>query len=63
MSKSGEPALEIELMRIATLREAAKLRGVSVRTLKRNDPDLIIKVSPRRMGMRVGDALSVKRPA
>jgi hypothetical protein len=28
-----------------------------VRTLKRNFPDLIVRVSKRRLGMRVGDAL------
>jgi hypothetical protein len=63
VSKLGEPALEIELLRIAPLPEAAQLRGVSVRTLKRNDPHLIIQVSKRRQGMRVGDALGVKRSA
>ena len=68
MGKSGElgesaPLEEIELMRIAPLPEAAKLRGSSVRTLRRNNPDLIIQVSQRRQGMRVRDALAMKRPA
>jgi hypothetical protein len=65
VSKLGESALEIEpalleveLRRIAPLPEAARLKGgISVRTLKRNFPDLIVRVSKRRLGMRVGDAL------
>ena len=49
--------LTIELHRIVPLNEAARLRGTSQDTLKRNDADKIIKLSPRREGMRVGDAL------
>jgi hypothetical protein len=51
---------ETELNRIVSLPEAARLRGVSVDTLKRH-PRLarkIIRVSPRRLGMRVRDAIA-----
>ena len=48
---------EIALERIAPLEEAARLRGVSVDTLMRTDRARIIQLSPRRLGMRVRDAL------
>jgi len=48
-----------ELQRIVSLKEAAFLRGVSEDTLRRREPDKIIRVSPRRLGMRLADALMV----
>jgi hypothetical protein len=64
MSKQDESAAlsAIELMRIAPMPEAAKLAGVSEKTLLRNFRDRIVKISPRRQGMRVKDALMLKRP-
>jgi hypothetical protein len=53
----------LELARIVPLAEAARLRGVSEETIRRNDPDKIIQLSPRRQGMRVGDALGIKPAA
>jgi hypothetical protein len=52
-----ELTLFVELERIVSLAEAARLRGVSIRTLQRNDSDKLIQLSPRRRGMRVRDAL------
>jgi hypothetical protein len=49
----------IELQRIAPLAEAARLAGVSVDTLQRHHQDKILQLSPRRLGMRVRDALSL----
>jgi hypothetical protein len=49
----------IELQRIATLAEAAHLAGVSEETLKRHHAEKIIRLSPRRLGMRVGVALKL----
>ena len=49
----------VELQRIAPLPEAAHLSGLSEDTLRRRHPDKIIKLSPRRVGMRVGDALAL----
>jgi hypothetical protein len=40
-----------------SLPQAAELRGVSVDTFRRLFPDLIVQVSPRRLGVRVGDLL------
>jgi hypothetical protein len=50
-------ALAIERRRIVPLAEGAKLRGVSIDTLKRTMRHKFIKLSPRRLGIRVGDAL------
>jgi hypothetical protein len=47
----------VELARIASLTEAARLAGVSKDTLQRHHADKILKLSPRRLGMRVRDAL------
>jgi len=49
--------LALELNRIVPLDQAARLRGAHQDTLKRNDANRIIKLSPRRQGMRVKHAL------
>ncbi len=51
----------IELQRIVPLMEAARLAGISEDTLKRHHGDKIIRLSPRRLGMRVGVALKLTR--
>jgi hypothetical protein len=47
----------IELARIISLNEAARLSNLSEDSLKRNHRDKILELGPRRLGMRVGDAL------
>ncbi|MEH2526744.1 MULTISPECIES: hypothetical protein [unclassified Bradyrhizobium] len=47
----------LELERIAPLSEAARLAGISEDSLKRNHKNKIISLGPRRLGMRVRDAL------
>jgi hypothetical protein len=47
----------IERLRIVTLVEAARLSGVSKDTLLRHHRDKLVRLSPRRLGIRVGDAL------
>jgi hypothetical protein len=47
----------IELERIVTLKEAARLSSESIDTLRRRHRDKIIQLSPRRQGMRVKHAL------
>jgi hypothetical protein len=49
---------EIELERIVPLKEAARLRGTSVDTLRRRFSHKIIKISPRRDGMKIRDAIA-----
>lgn len=46
-----------DLDRIVSIKEAAKLRGVSVWTLNRTDREKFIRLSDARFGMRVRDAL------
>ncbi|MGA7449913.1 MAG: hypothetical protein WBW73_01080 [Rhodoplanes sp.] len=50
----------LEALRIVRLKEAARLSGVSVETLKRRHRAKIIEISPRALGMRVKDALQLK---
>jgi hypothetical protein len=47
----------LELLRIVELEEAGRLSGLSTDTLVRSHPDKIVKLSPRRNGMRVAHAL------
>jgi hypothetical protein len=49
----------LRLKRIASLKEVMKLTGLSLDTIKRNYRDRIIRLSPRRLGMRVEDALQL----
>jgi hypothetical protein len=49
---------EQELRRIIPLEQVAELRACSVDTIRRTMADKIIKISERRVGMRLGDALS-----
>ena len=54
------PLSPLELHRIAPLGEASHLSGLSQDTLRRHHSDKIKKLSPRRVGMAVGDALTLK---
>jgi hypothetical protein len=47
----------VERLRIVPLAEAARLAGISQDGLLRHHRDKIIKLSPRRLGMRQADAL------
>ena len=47
----------VELLRIVEPHEAERLSGVSWDTLKRRHADKIVRMSERRVGMRVGHAL------
>jgi hypothetical protein len=47
----------VERLRIVPLAEAARLAGISQDGLLRHHRDKLIKLSPRRIGMRLGDAL------
>jgi hypothetical protein len=46
-----------ELDRIVSLREARKISSLSPDTLKRNHADKLVRLSPRRLGIRLRDAL------
>jgi hypothetical protein len=52
----------LEGMRIVSLPEAARLNDLSVDTIRRRFPHLILKLSDKRVGMRLRDALSLATP-
>jgi hypothetical protein len=54
------PALE--LLRVCELDEAARLSGLSRDSLVREHSDKVIRLSPRRLGMRVAHALMLQNP-
>jgi hypothetical protein len=58
-SESDTAKLAVEMKRIVPLAEGARLRGVSIDTLKRTKRHKFIKLSPRRLGIRVEDALAL----
>jgi hypothetical protein len=53
---------KLERLRIVTMAEAARLAGLSEDSLRRHHGPKIIKLSPRRDGMRVEDALMLRKP-
>jgi hypothetical protein len=50
----------VELLRIVPLDEGSRLSSVSRDTIKRRHPDKIVKLSDRREGIRVVDALMLR---
>lgn len=56
-TKEAPDLTALELARIAPMPEAERLSGLSGYTLKRYHANKIVKLSPRRLGMRVRDAL------
>jgi hypothetical protein len=51
---------ELELQRIITLQEAQKVSSLSADSWKRHHGDKIIEMSPRRLGVRLRDALMLR---
>jgi hypothetical protein len=49
------PALELD--RIISLQEAEKISSLSVDSWKRHHSDKVVELSPRRLGVRLRDAL------
>jgi hypothetical protein len=47
---------------VCPLDESSDLAGVSEESLRRNHSDKIVRLGPRRVGMRRKDALSLGRP-
>jgi len=50
----------LELDRIISLQAAKKLSSLSPDSWKRNHPDKVVELSPRRYGIRLRDALMLK---
>jgi hypothetical protein len=53
------PALELD--RIISLQEAEKVSSLSVDSWKRHHADKFVELSPRRLGVRLRDALMLRR--
>jgi hypothetical protein len=49
----------VEMQRIVPLKEACRLLNLSKDTIRREFSDKIVKLSPRRFGMRLCDALKL----
>jgi hypothetical protein len=63
MSNSHPFSVDIELDRIVSITEASKLSNLSPDTLRRVHRDKIVRLSPRREGMRIRDALMFDKTA
>jgi hypothetical protein len=50
---------ELERERIISLIEAAELTGLSQDSLRRHYSHLIRRLTPRRLGMKLGDVLAI----
>ena len=51
---------ELKLQQIVSLQAAKKLSSLSPDSWKRNHPDKVVELSPRRYGIRLRDALMLK---
>ncbi len=51
----------LELDRIISLPEAEKVSSLSVNSWKRHHADKVVKLSPRRLGVRLRDALMIAK--
>ena len=46
-------------MRVIPLRQAGEVAGISADTIRRRYPEIIVQLSPRRVGVRLRDALNI----
>jgi hypothetical protein len=53
---------KLELLRILPPPQAEEVTSLSWDTIKRRYPEKVRKLSPRREGITVGDALSIGKP-
>ena len=53
----------LELLKIITLEQVTELTTLSADSLKRHHADKVRRLGPRRLGMRLGDALDIGAPA
>ena len=56
---TDHPPTWLELERVLPLTEAERLTGLSTDTLKRRYPELVVQLSPRRVGMKLKNALAI----
>lgn len=63
MSNQTSLSAELKTERFITIAEAAALTGLSEDSLRRHHSHLIRRLSPRRLGMKLGDVLSIGEAA
>jgi len=51
----------LELDRIISMRDAEKVSSLSVDSWKRHHADKLVELSPRRLGVRLRDALMIRK--
>jgi hypothetical protein len=51
----------LELERVLALGEVERITGISKDTLQRHHADKIVRLSPRRRGMKLRDALAITK--
>jgi hypothetical protein len=52
-------SLQLEQRRILSRRQTEEVTSLSWDTIERHHPEIIIQLSPRRDGVRLGDALAI----
>ncbi len=62
MANRVQLGAECEKNRILPLQQVSELTNLSKDTLKRRHSAFILKLSPRRLGMRYGDVLKIGQP-
>lgn len=62
MPSNETVAARLELERVISLAETAEIAGVSEDTLRRHYPKIIRRLSPRRVGVKLRDALAIGQP-
>ena len=53
----------LELQRVVTIAEAARMTGLSEDSLRRHHSDKFVRLSPKRIGMTLSSVLSIPQPA
>ena len=62
--RSSNPRIDDpESNRVVSLRTAAQVLGISVDTLRKHYPELIVRVGPKRVGMWMSDVLAIPKAA
>ena len=62
-SRTVPDADPLELLKIITLEQVTELTTLSADSLKRHHAGKVRRLGPRRLGMRLGDALAIGAPA
>jgi DeoR/GlpR family transcriptional regulator of sugar metabolism len=59
MKSESSVAFDVELLRIVSVAEAARMRGVSTDTIRREFKTKMVRVSKGRVGLRLRDVVTL----